>query len=511
MVPCDALLNALATELRCRPPALHAQRKNQGKAMNRTLFPTLLLTIPSLLSSLVLAGCVVDPLDESQDEAPAQEASAAVQLADTSIAIPFSGRCVDINGGSTASGATIIQWDCHGGPNQTFSLVDQGGGYFAIKPKHSGKCLDVADASLANGAPLIQWDCHGGDNQKFRLLSQGGSSYKLQAKHSGKCFDVFAGDSTNGAAITQYDCLPGSNQVFNMSVIDTDAELAQAFAPRLHFDSAASNFPMSAQTFRDQGSSGDNHDYNTIANNSVPTYYQIIRCGQQVRIMYWWFYGHQDTCDGVSGEHNGDWEKVMVTLAEADRRIAAVTYWIHGDHYTRLRERGGVNELEGGPGSSSSAHVVVHVGKTSHASYHEQGGIGTCGKWDDWHNDGDRVMNTWNNLVNLDAASERWMVEDRAGGSSWGPNGISTHPTTDGPSCDMSAASTPTIDMAKGTQCKLGDDDTGIECLRHCNSGQVNIGLFCSDPLGNNWTERKYGYNYTLPTTNRGLLMGDYD
>lgn len=489
--------------------------------MKRALLPTLLLLAPSLVGSLVLTGCVVNPGDESQEEAPTAEASLALETAPTAIRAPFSNKCLDVYGGFTANGTQLTQYDCTAGAtNQTFSFVDQGDGYFAIKAKHSGKCLDVSDGSTANGAPIIQWDCHGGNNQRFQLLPQGGSNYKLRAKHSGKCFDVYAGSTANGALITQYDCLPGSNQVFSANVPapapDPDAELAQAFAPRLHFDGAAPNFPMSAQQFRNNGSTGDNKDYSTIENNQVPTYYQIIRCGEvgqpqkQVRIMYWWFYGHQDKCDGVSGDHNGDWENVMVTLAEADRRIAAVTYWIHGDHFTRLRERGGVDDLEGGPGSTSGAHVVVHVGKTSHASYHEQGGSGSCLLWEDWHNDGDRVMNTWNNLVNLDLSSEPWMVAERANGGTWGNNGISTHPTQEGPSCDMKAASSNTAEMAKGTQCKLGDDDTGSGCLRHCPSGSTNIGLFCAGASSSDWANRAYSYDYTLPVTNRGLLMGDY-
>ena len=480
--------------------------------MNRPLIPSLLLLAPSLLASVALTGCVVDPGDDSQEEAPVEEASLATMLPSTAIRVPFSNKCLDVYGGYTTNGAQLTQYNCSAGAtNQTFSFVDQGGGYFAIKAQHSGKCMDVSDGSTANGAEIIQWDCHGGDNQKFQLLAQGSGNYKIKAKHSGKCFDVFGGYTANGTKITQYDCLPGSNQVFSMSLVDLDAELARTFAPRLHFDSEAPNFPMSAQQFRNNGSSGDNKNYSTLENNQVPTYYQVVRCGEdgqpanQVRIMYWWFYGYQNTCDGASGAHNGDWERVMVTLAEDARRIAAVTYWIHGDHFTRLRERGGVNELEGGPGSSSTAHVVVHVGKTSHASYHEQGGSGTCFPWEDWHNDGDRVMNTWNNLVNLDLGSEPWMAQDRAGTDSWGPGGVNTHPTLDGPSCDMKASSSNTAEMAKGTQCKLGDDDTGLGCLKHCPSGTVSLGLICSNGEG-----RAYSYDWALRPSDRGFLRGDY-
>ena len=34
----------------------------------------------------------------------------------------------------------------------------------------SGKCLDVSGGSLDDGASIIQWQCHGGANQNWRLL-----------------------------------------------------------------------------------------------------------------------------------------------------------------------------------------------------------------------------------------------------------------------------------------------------------------------------------------------------
>jgi N-acetylmuramoyl-L-alanine amidase len=124
-----------------------------------------------------------------------------------------SGRCMDVYGASRDNGAAIIQWDCHNGDNQAWSLVPAGNDYYKLIAKHSGKCLDVYGASRDNGARLIQWDCHGGDNQLFRR-EQFGSYYRLRAKHSNRCVDVYGAQRDNGVQLIQWDCHGGDNQLW---------------------------------------------------------------------------------------------------------------------------------------------------------------------------------------------------------------------------------------------------------------------------------------------------------
>jgi hypothetical protein len=103
--------------------------------------------------------------------------------------------------------------------------------------------------------------------------------------------------------------------------------LAVRFAPQLRFDggggtcSAADTYPMSAQEYferRSQGETGrlSNGDASTVTGNLVPTYWKAFRCGDQVRLVYWWFYGYQYECDCASGAHEGDWEHLLVVLSE---------------------------------------------------------------------------------------------------------------------------------------------------------------------------------------------------
>jgi hypothetical protein len=80
-----------------------------------------------------------------------------------------SGLCLDVNGGTTANSATIIQWTCNGAANQTFQLNLVSGKVYRLIATHSGKCVDVVSASTADGTRLIQYTCGSGTNQRFNL------------------------------------------------------------------------------------------------------------------------------------------------------------------------------------------------------------------------------------------------------------------------------------------------------------------------------------------------------
>ncbi|MGC4806157.1 RICIN domain-containing protein [Micromonospora sp. DT233] len=124
----------------------------------------------------------------------------------------YSGKCLDVNGGSGADGATVIQWSCGSGGNQRFALDDAGGGYYRLVAQHSGKCLDVADGSRADGAAVIQWSCAAGAYHQQWQLRASGATTQLVARHSGKCLDVADWSSADGAVVDQWTCNGGANQ-----------------------------------------------------------------------------------------------------------------------------------------------------------------------------------------------------------------------------------------------------------------------------------------------------------
>src|SRR5512142_2913263 len=98
-----------------------AARCRRGEAMNlRHVIETLTGISPrrALLVGLVLAaGCGSRP--EVPERGP--ETFAAVTFSGSPIVGVQSGRCVDINGLSTANGTQAQLWDCNGGTNQSWT------------------------------------------------------------------------------------------------------------------------------------------------------------------------------------------------------------------------------------------------------------------------------------------------------------------------------------------------------------------------------------------------------
>jgi hypothetical protein len=66
-----------------------------------------------------------------------------------------------------ANGARILQGLFNGGSNQIWVITRGSDGFYTLKPENSGKCLDVSGASTADGAGIQQYTCHGGPNQEW--------------------------------------------------------------------------------------------------------------------------------------------------------------------------------------------------------------------------------------------------------------------------------------------------------------------------------------------------------
>jgi hypothetical protein len=84
-----------------------------------------------------------------------------------------SGLCVDVSGGSSDDGVTVMLWPCSGGDNQFFTRrpVPGSGGRSQLVAAHSGKCLDVLNRSTAAGAEVEQFSCHSA-NEELQLRNQ---------------------------------------------------------------------------------------------------------------------------------------------------------------------------------------------------------------------------------------------------------------------------------------------------------------------------------------------------
>jgi hypothetical protein len=238
-----------------------------------------------------------------------------------------------------------------------------------------------------------------------------------------------------------------------------------------------------------------NTDSSTLDNGQVPTYFsvttvrpegQLLEAGLgQLRIRYWWYYGHQPPClSGVSvgdlipalaeldniidrinnvsdaidffdiipdipstgiahqvlipankGEHIADWEHIDIYTDVTRTEVLAVKYYQHTGAYTKLRRDGEI-EFDG-------ERPVIYVGELAHGSYHDPGSgadegvpiAGACVYFGDRRGKG-RRWDTTSYLVSLAGDEEPWMAADRTANWDWGyarfgdrfSGSVGTHP-----------------------------------------------------------------------------------
>ena len=156
-----------------------------------------------------------------------------------------SGKCLEVYGFSQSNSASIAQWACSGGANQTLQAIPQPDGYYELRFAHSGKCLEVLGWDLRNGAALGQYTCHGGANQRWTGNFSHGSVSVIGNKFTQKCIDVYGWSRRNGDPIAQWDCHSGNNQQWRVNAgrpapggapvialtIDTDS--VRGYAPQI--------------------------------------------------------------------------------------------------------------------------------------------------------------------------------------------------------------------------------------------------------------------------------------
>ncbi|GIJ09680.1 RICIN domain-containing protein [Micromonospora andamanensis] len=118
-----------------------------------------------------------------------------------------SGRCVDVDGASTANGAQAKLWDCHGGTNQRWT-------YTASKQLmvYGNKCLDASGQGTSNGTLAIIWDCNGQVNQQWNVNANG----TITGAQSGLCLDASGYGTTNGTVVHLWACHGGTNQQWTL-------------------------------------------------------------------------------------------------------------------------------------------------------------------------------------------------------------------------------------------------------------------------------------------------------
>jgi hypothetical protein len=128
-----------------------------------TMKKMMMLRSLSLMVLLAGAGCELDELDEATDEIEelGQHTSALASYS-RSIQNVYSGKCLDIPWGSTAEGAPVNQYTCHGGPAQQFVVEPhpQFGGWVRIRNLRSNLCVAGVQNTSTESTRLIQVRCN---------------------------------------------------------------------------------------------------------------------------------------------------------------------------------------------------------------------------------------------------------------------------------------------------------------------------------------------------------------
>lgn len=103
----------------------------------------------------------------------------------------------------TDDGAALVQSSDFEGTGSRLNFVKTKNGDYEIRLADSGKCLDVKDSSTASGAKVQQWSCHGGPNQSWTFrqvedlpitVPEGMVLEKLGADLQGPRFMAFSKD-----------------------------------------------------------------------------------------------------------------------------------------------------------------------------------------------------------------------------------------------------------------------------------------------------------------------------
>jgi endoglucanase len=138
-----------------------------------------------------------------------------------------SGKCLTVQpnaNGYGDNGLRIVLATCNGSDVQAWSFWDSGRNctsncayheMYEIQNKYTGKCIDLNNGSSADQTPVQQWDCVDNTNMKwsfrpFNILSVGGI-FKLVNERGGTCMDVQWGSHEDGAPLWGYHCFDDLN------------------------------------------------------------------------------------------------------------------------------------------------------------------------------------------------------------------------------------------------------------------------------------------------------------
>lgn len=152
--------------------------------------------------ALTAAGLVVPTTAAHAADLPAAGGTYVLRSA-------ASGKCLEVAGGSTASGALLTAASCAtGATRQQWRLEAQGTAVRMVNVA-TGRCVDVPGATSTSGTQLQQWGCAGAQtNQAWTVQASATASGKVRLTSVGtaRCVSVKDGSTASGAPVVQETC-----------------------------------------------------------------------------------------------------------------------------------------------------------------------------------------------------------------------------------------------------------------------------------------------------------------
>jgi alpha-galactosidase len=121
-----------------------------------------------------------------------------------------SGKCLDVNGYSTAPGTQLQIYDCNGGGNQVWTRTSSG--QLTVYSGSSQMCLDDYGYGTTNGTKADIWGCSGNPNQQWNFNSNG----TITSVQSGLCLDVSGAGTADGTLVQLWTCTGAGNQQWSL-------------------------------------------------------------------------------------------------------------------------------------------------------------------------------------------------------------------------------------------------------------------------------------------------------
>jgi beta-glucanase (GH16 family) len=185
---------------------------------------------------LILAACGggngAGSAPTSSAAASGRATAMAVEPATTKIVAEHSGKCLNVEGGPSATqdGARIIQWACNGASNEDWTLASDGNGHFTLVAKSSNKCVQPVAGGTANEVKLQQATCDGSPRQLWNIRPKAsGGRYEIVHVAAGRCLDVTGGTAAtaDGVVTELWDCTGMANQSWALELPDGTVAPAQ--------------------------------------------------------------------------------------------------------------------------------------------------------------------------------------------------------------------------------------------------------------------------------------------